>query len=47
MNRRFGNIASTAAASPSATPLDGFQGVLRGVPTYIGGGRPLLEEQAS
>ncbi|HEU0084013.1 MAG TPA: hypothetical protein VFQ87_14195 [Bradyrhizobium sp.] len=26
-------------------PLDGFQGVLRGVPVYIGGGKPLLEEQ--
>ena len=25
-------------------PLDGFQGVLRGVPTYVGEGRPLLEE---
>jgi len=25
-------------------PLDGFQGVLRGVPTYIGEGKPLLEE---
>ncbi|WP_426439941.1 ATPase domain-containing protein [Bradyrhizobium genosp. P] len=24
-------------------PLDGFQGVLRGVPVYIGGGQPLLE----
>src|ERR1700730_11849269 len=26
-------------------PLDGFQGVLRGVPIYVGEGRPLLEEQ--
>jgi circadian clock protein KaiC len=26
-------------------PLDGFQGILRGVPMYIGEGRPLLEEQ--
>jgi circadian clock protein KaiC len=26
-------------------PLDGFQGVLRGVPVYIGEGKPLLEEQ--
>jgi circadian clock protein KaiC len=25
-------------------PLDGFQGVLRGVPVYVGEGRPLLEE---
>jgi circadian clock protein KaiC len=25
-------------------PLDGFQGVLRGVPVYIGEGKPLLEE---
>src|SRR6201747_1056929 len=25
-------------------PLDGFQGVLRGVPIYIGQGQPLLEE---
>jgi circadian clock protein KaiC len=25
-------------------PLDGFQGVLRGVPTYVGEGKPLLEE---
>ncbi len=26
-------------------PLDGFQGVLRGVPVYIGEGKPLLEER--
>ena len=26
-------------------PLEGFQGVLRGVPIYIGEGKPLLEEQ--
>jgi circadian clock protein KaiC len=26
-------------------PLDGFQGILRGVPVYIGEGKPLLEEQ--
>ncbi len=26
-------------------PLDGFQGVLRGVPVYIGEGQPLLQEQ--
>jgi circadian clock protein KaiC len=26
-------------------PLDGFQGVLRGVPVYIGEGKPLLEGQ--
>jgi circadian clock protein KaiC len=25
-------------------PLSGFQGVLRGVPTYVGEGKPLLEE---
>ena len=25
-------------------PLDGFQGVLRGVPVYVGEGKPLLEE---
>jgi circadian clock protein KaiC len=25
-------------------PLNGFQGVLRGVPTYLGEGKPLLEE---
>jgi len=25
-------------------PLDGFQGILRGVPVYVGEGRPLLEE---
>jgi circadian clock protein KaiC len=25
-------------------PLDGFQGILRGVPVYIGEGKPLLEE---
>jgi circadian clock protein KaiC len=25
-------------------PLDGFQGVLRGVPLYVGEGKPLLEE---
>jgi circadian clock protein KaiC len=28
-------------------PLDGFQGVLRGVPVYIGEGKPLLEEPSS
>ena len=27
-------------------PLDGFQGILRGVPIYIGEGKPLLEERA-
>jgi circadian clock protein KaiC len=27
-------------------PLDGFQGVLRGVPVYIGEGRPLLQEES-
>ena len=26
-------------------PLDGFQGVLRGVPVYVGEGRPLLEDE--
>ena len=26
-------------------PLDGFQGVLRGVPAYVGEGQPLLKEQ--
>src|SRR3984885_824566 len=26
-------------------PLDGFQGILRGVPIYIGEGQPLLQEQ--
>jgi circadian clock protein KaiC len=26
-------------------PLDGFQGILRGVPTYVGEATPLLEEQ--
>ena len=26
-------------------PLDGFQGILRGVPIYVGEGKPLLEEQ--
>jgi circadian clock protein KaiC len=26
-------------------PLDGFQGILRGVPIYVGGGKPLLQEQ--
>src|SRR6202158_1009465 len=26
-------------------PLDGFQGILRGVPVYIGEGQPLLQEQ--
>jgi circadian clock protein KaiC len=26
-------------------PLEGFQGVLRGVPVYVGEGRPLLQEQ--
>ncbi|MGZ8407952.1 MAG: ATPase domain-containing protein [Caulobacteraceae bacterium] len=25
-------------------PLDGFQGILRGVPIYAGGGKPLLQE---
>src|SRR4030088_1220677 len=27
-------------------PLDGFQGILRGVPIYIGEGQPLLQEQS-
>jgi circadian clock protein KaiC len=26
-------------------PLNGFQGILRGVPTYVGETRPLLDEQ--
>jgi circadian clock protein KaiC len=26
-------------------PLDGFQGVLRGVPIYVGEDKPLLEER--
>jgi circadian clock protein KaiC len=26
-------------------PLDGFQGILRGVPIYVGQGQPLLQEQ--
>jgi circadian clock protein KaiC len=26
-------------------PLDGFQGILRGVPVYVGEGKPLLQEQ--
>jgi circadian clock protein KaiC len=26
-------------------PLDGFQGILRGVPVYVGEGKPLLEEK--
>jgi circadian clock protein KaiC len=26
-------------------PVDGFQGILRGVPLYVGEGKPLLEEQ--
>jgi circadian clock protein KaiC len=26
-------------------PLDGFQGVLRGIPVYVGEGRPLLPEE--
>jgi circadian clock protein KaiC len=25
-------------------PLDGFQGVLRGVPVYVGENKPLLQE---
>jgi circadian clock protein KaiC len=28
-------------------PLDGFQGILRGVPVYLGEGRPLLREQGA
>jgi circadian clock protein KaiC len=28
-------------------PLDGFQGILRGVPIYIGEGKPLLQEQTA
>jgi circadian clock protein KaiC len=27
-------------------PLDGFQGILRGVPNYVGEARPLLDEQS-
>jgi circadian clock protein KaiC len=26
-------------------PLDGFQGILRGVPVYVGQDNPLLEDQ--
>jgi circadian clock protein KaiC len=26
-------------------PLENFHGVLRGVPTFVGGGKPLLHEQ--
>jgi circadian clock protein KaiC len=26
-------------------PLEGFQGILRGVPVYIGEGQPLLRER--
>jgi circadian clock protein KaiC len=28
-------------------PLDGFQGILRGVPVYVGAGQPLLPEQGA
>ena len=28
-------------------PLEGFQGVLRGVPTYLGASNPLLQEEIS
>ena len=28
-------------------PLDGFQGILRGVPIYIGEGQPLLQEPSA
>jgi circadian clock protein KaiC len=28
-------------------PLDGFQGVLRGIPVYVGAGQPLLQEQSA
>jgi circadian clock protein KaiC len=28
-------------------PLDGFQGILRGVPIYVGEGKPLLREQGA
>jgi circadian clock protein KaiC len=28
-------------------PLDTFQGVLRGVPTYMGTGNPLLKDESS
>jgi len=27
-------------------PLESFQGVLRGVPTYMGAGNPLLEDES-
>ena len=37
---RIGNRGLTIGA-----PLEGFQGVLRGVPIYVGEGKPLLEEQ--
>jgi KaiC len=37
---RIGNRGLTIG-----NPLDGFQGVLRGVPIYVGEGQPLLEEQ--
>jgi circadian clock protein KaiC len=28
-------------------PLDGFQGILRGVPVYSGEGQPLLQERGA
>ena len=34
---RIGNRGLTIGG-----PLDGFQGVLRGVPVYVGEGKPLL-----
>jgi circadian clock protein KaiC len=37
---RIGNRGLTIGS-----PLEGFQGILRGVPIYVGGGEPLLEEQ--
>ena len=41
---RSANSASAAAASPSARRSSRFQGVLRGVPIYVGGGGPLLDD---
>jgi circadian clock protein KaiC len=39
---RIGNAGLTIGA-----PLDGFQGVLRGVPVYVGESHPLLQEQTA
>jgi circadian clock protein KaiC len=52
IKKRTGNHESTireyridSGGLTIGAPLDGFQGILRGVPVYVGEGKPLLEEE--